>query len=228
MVAFLAMVESDEGYVGGVYFAHRAIEARRAVCDEWQDGELGGATVRRVPHFDQYEAKGAVPMSDMMLEGWWSECTNCWKKLTIDEQYDDDGNEFLVNPDDVIGDFGDACFCSSECQEEWKVKQDKKAHLLGKTENDLKAKIEAKFGVQDIEYTHFYAYIPMNVLEPFVQQAQVKFRVPECQHGGISYGFVVESGCPPEYQMSYARGDHDAVAKFFKDRTGNVLDTPAD
>lgn len=227
MPAFLAMVEGDEGHVGGVYFTKRNIEARRAVCDEWQDGELGGATVRRMPHFDKYEERGRVPMADMMLEGWWSECYNCWKKLTVDEQYDDDDNEFYINPDDVIGDFGGPCFCCQECHDKWHRERDIKRMVKAELENTMKAKIESKFGVEGIEYRGFHAHVTFDDKGPIVQEASVRFDVPGCQHGGMLYRLDdKEHTREPTYTMTYLQRDHAAVAAFFLERTGRVLDNP--
>lgn len=232
MPAFLAMVEGEEGYVGDVYFVEHAINARRAVCDEWQDGELSGAKVRRMPHFDQYEAQGWVPMRDMAYEGWWSECYNCDVRLTDSEQYDDDDNEFCLNPDDFTGMFGGRCFCSQKCEDEYNLRQFKKETVELRTQDKMRAHLESKFGVAGIEYTKrddgylngFTSTILWKDTEPYVKKASMHFKVPGCQFG-LHLDFDLDKGEHP-YSVTYHPEDHDCVASFFLERTGRVLDNP--
>lgn len=231
MPAFLAKVESDEGYVGDVYFVKHAVNARRRVCEEHQDGEFSGAIVTRMPHFDKYEEQGWVPMRDMAYEGWWSECTGCHIKLCEDEQYDDDDNEFILDIDKFVGPFGGASFCTQECSDDFYARRTMEAAMGAELENMMKAKVESKYGVRGIEYPKtdwprsFWANVKHAEDGPYVEKAQLQFTVPGCVHGGMTYMMEDSKGTgKPEYSMTYARGDEDAVLAFIKERTGMVLD----
>lgn len=225
MPAYLAMVEGDEGYVGGVYFTPQAIHARRAVCDQWQDGELTGAIVKRMRHFDRYEEAGAVPMRDMIYENWWSECYNCGVKLTLDEQYDADDNEFYIDPDKVVGNFGGATFCCQECKDDSERKRHEDNHIKAQLLNRMQANIEAMFGAEGITYADdFYAYIKRDQDIPYVLSAQLRFHIPGDCWGGVTYSYDNEGNKgEPKYSISYPRGDSEVVKAFYKERTGIVL-----
>lgn len=231
MPAFLAKVESDEGYVGDVYFVKQAVHARRAVCDEHQDGEFGGAIVTRMPHFDKYEEQGWVPMRDMAYEGWRSECMGCHIKLCDDEQYDDDDNEFILDIDKVVGPFGGWAFCTQECSDEFHQKRAVQDSMMCALESRMKANIESKYGVQGILYPEttwnkgFHADVRWDKGSPYVREAHLQFSVPGCEYGGCTYRMKDEEGTgKPDYSLSYAKGDEDAVLAFIKERTGIVLD----
>ncbi len=232
MPAFLAKVESDEGYVGDVYFVKHAVNARRSVCDEHQDGEFSGAIVTRMPHFDKYEAQGWVPMRDMAYEGWWSECTGCHIKLCEDEQYDDDDNEFILDIDKFVGPFGGGSFCTQECSDDFHKRKKIENSMKAELENMMKAKIESKYGVVGIVYPDqdWPKSFWTNVVwgkggGPYVSKAQLNFLVPGCNHGGCTYVLEDPDGTgKPVYTMSYARGDEDVVLAFIKERTGISLD----
>lgn len=234
MPAFIATVEGDEGRVGDVYFVPQAIHARRAVCDYWQDGELSGAEVRRAPHLDQYEEQGWVPISDMVYEGWWAECDHCGIKLTADEQYDDDDNEFVLNPDDFTGVFNGWTFCCQSCEDTFRLRRDMERDMRLKMLDMMQAKLESKFGADGLVFTEdkdgyrngYHATVAWNGDTPFIKQASLHFKVPGCQYG-LHYDVQDEKGTgDPTYSVSYNPHDHDAVAAFFKERTGRTLDKP--
>ncbi len=236
MPAFIATVEGEDGRVGDVYFVKHAINARRAVCDYWQDGELNGAEVRRAPQLDKYEEQGWVPITDMIYAGWWAECYECGIRLTDDYQYDEDDNEFILNPDDFVGVFNGQSFCCQECHDTFHRKRHTEMQMKGELLNMMQAKLEAKFGVGGLEFpeTHneygrgFHCNIKWtNEGTPFVAQAQLNFKVPGCEHGGLYYRLDnPQASDDPTYELSYAQGDHDAIAAFFLERTGRVLDKP--
>lgn len=195
MPAFLAMVESDEGYVGDVYFVKHAIEARRAVCDEWQDGDLGGAKVKRMPHFDKYEEQGWVPMIDMIAEGWWSECSYCFAKLTDDEQYDADGEPFELDVSRVVGVFGGHAFCCPEHQKAWRRERDIERMMKAELENRMQAAMESKFGVDGLMFSDkFWCSIQFNDGAPSVRGATLHFDVPGTSNGALTYRLTDPEG----------------------------------
>jgi len=234
MPAFIATVEGDEGRVGGVYFVPQAIHARRAVCDYWQDGELSGAEVRRARQLDKYEEQGWVPIAEMIYEGWWAECYNCGMKLTADEQYDDDDNEFILNPDDFTGVFNGWSFCCQECEDTYRLHRDMERDMRCKLLDMMKAKLESKFGIDGIIYTDtedgfrngYHADIRWKEDGPYVSKASLHFKVPGCKYG-LHYSLDDPEGAGnPDYNVSYHPHDHDAVSAFFLERTGRVLDKP--
>ena len=236
MPAFIATVEGEEGRVGDVYFVNHAINARRAVCDHWQDGEFSGASVKRAPRLDQYEEQGWVPISDMVYAGWWAECYECGIKLTDDYQYDDDDNEYILNPEDFVGVFNGQVFCCKKCHDTFHYKHHVEMQMKGELLNMMQAKLESKFGVDGLEFPvitdeysqQFHCTIKWTTQNtPYVSQAQLNFQVPGCEKGGLYYHLVCEKAADePTYELTYVQGDHDAVAAFFLERTGLVLDKP--
>jgi len=159
MPAFLATVDGDEGSVGDVYFVKHAIEARRHVCNEWQDGELSGARVKRVPELDQYEEQGWIPMIEMIYRGWWSECYNCHLKLTADEQYDDDDNEFIMDIDKIVGTFNGPSFCCQQCSDEFFGRRDAEKGLKNKHRRELQALVISRLGMGTIRGCRKHWYV---------------------------------------------------------------------
>jgi len=148
MPAYLATVEWEEGCTGDVYFVEHAIEARRAVCDHWQDGELGGATVRRMVHLDKYEGDGKIPMIEMIYMGWWAECYHCGMKMTADEQYDDDDNEFIMDIENIVGVFNGPSFCCQECSDIYYARRQATEGAREKQRRELEAIVISRLGAR--------------------------------------------------------------------------------
>jgi len=231
MPAFLATVDGDEGSVGDVYFVKHAIEARRHVCNEWQDGELSGARVKRVPELDQYEEQGWIPMIEMIYRGWWSECYNCHLKLTADEQYDDDDNEFIMDIDKIVGTFNGPSFCCQQCSDEFFGRRDAEKGLKNKHRRELQALVISRLGTEGV---HFFeetdrGFFDFNVQwdgdNPWMQKALVRFDIPGTKNGAISIHRERKSRLSEStFHYSYRPDYEDAFIAFFKERTGRTLD----
>lgn len=233
MPAFLAMVEGDEGYVGDVYFTKHAVNARRAVCDEWNDGEFAGSIVRRMRHLDKYEETGWVPMTDMAYEGWWSECYHCGIKLTDSEQYDDDDNEFVLNPEDFVGNFGGTTFCCQTCHDDYFDQSNAKKAYTRMVETRLKLEVEKRFGTKGITFletswSNISVRWDSDQKSPRLDKGKVRFDSDRTEYGAMGYAIKNPRANPEEweFQFSYSRGHTDAVHSFVRERTGLVLDKP--
>jgi len=231
MPAFLATVEGDEGCVGDVYFEKHAINARRHVCDYWQDGELSGARVVRVPHLDQYEQQGWVPMIEMIYMGWWSECYNCHTKLTADEQYDDDDNEFIMDIDKIVGMFNGPSFCCQHCSDEFFGRRDAENGLKEKHRRELQALVVSRLGTDGIDFCdnrdkHFFDFsVKWDADIPWMEKATVRFDIPGTKYGAISVHRERKSRLgETSFHYSYRPDYEDVFIEFFKERTGRTLD----
>jgi len=240
MPAFIATVEGDEGRIGGVYFTPQAIHARRAVCDEYQDGYLSGAEVHRVPSFDKYEKERGVPVWEMLDRGWWTECYHCHQKMTTDELYDENDNEYYMDIMACVGYFDGLHFCCQSCSDAFHYRRAVEQQMKGELLEMMQAKLESKFGTQGIEYPdlegqasswNYYGpgyncQVEWKHEVPCVISARLAFKFPGCKFW-MSYTVENKERIDnPEYKMGYHPEDHEAVADFFLERTGRVLDTP--
>lgn len=231
MPAFIATVEGDEGRVGGVYFTPQAIHARKAVCDYWQDGELGGAEVRRAPDLDKYESVGRVPMWEMLCKGWWNECYQCGQHLSDGEQYDDEGNEYYIDVMKVVGDLGAPVFCDENCFNCYEKEQSTKQELKYRCLSDLRGIIETKFGeavepIGDIDT----AWVNGSGDDMYVHSARMQFVVCEGPADGLIFQIKHDQKSKKESPVrsySFSQQDEKLLDAFFQKHLGRVLDKVA-
>ena len=97
-----AVTEDFEG-MGGIVFARSNIEARKWGAREYNDGELGGMTCKRVPWADRYASERDIPISAMVDVGWHFECHGCGRRIDTDLAYTyDDGIEETESTDAAL------------------------------------------------------------------------------------------------------------------------------
>lgn len=218
MPAYTGIVEWADERPGGIYFAKSNVEARRMLADEYADGEFAGLTVQRAPGLDKYEDDGAVPMAVMIGYGWWTECSNCYQRLSED-QLDEDGKDYT----NVVGHLGQMCFCDQGCLEEYQreyaMKRSKKYAVWA----DMEAWLASKFGDVDVLQERRYAYIEIVGGVAKCREATLYFNYPGCEHGPAGLQLVEKSS---ETIMSLTRcnGDDKAFREFYLARTGIHLD----
>lgn len=124
-----AVLEKEEN-TGGIIFAERDINARKAGANEYADGEITGVTCRRAPWADQYADTGKVPVRVQVEAGWHYECSGC--AVRIDEylydRYEPEGeqeNEKMAltyngwTPADIVED-GQMVYCQEACRAAYK------------------------------------------------------------------------------------------------------------
>ena len=207
-------VQEPDEYTGGVYFAKRDIEARKAYANEYQDGEIGGLICRRAPWADEYAGQ-AIPARVMIANNWWFECTECGSR--IDEDWLHDHGLPLEG---VIGTQSSHVFCSASCHTKWEDRCAQEREI-GKTMiATLKNMVRRRFG--DVEFVtgtgkeHYYVARhddPMNV-----QQAFVSFKFPGATLGPASlrldWGYKAYGPIKPHYTCR--AGDREAFEAFAK------------
>jgi len=138
MVAFLVQ-ETDE-WTGDIIFARSPIEARRYGAQEFNDGELGGMSVKRARWADQFAGKG-VPARELIARGWHFEgCPSCGVRLEESALYDAG-----KRVDDVVGTTGGLAYCCARCR--WReMKRARRLKAEGQRAIDaLKAVVAARF-----------------------------------------------------------------------------------
>lgn len=109
------MVRDDYEGNACIVFAKGGAQARREGANElgidWESVE----SCTRKPEFDQYAEAGTLPNSVLIEDGWWFECSHCYRRISKDlkEEVFDEG----LNPDDFeIVDTGKLVFCSHSCR----------------------------------------------------------------------------------------------------------------
>lgn len=138
-------METEE-YIGAVIFAKSNLEARKIAANEFNDGHLGGLTVKRAPWADEFGARHLIPISVMVDHGWHFECT--WSGITIDSNlyeygydwYNPDTKEYEIDASYIgqkpVGFQESVCFAIQEYADKWK-----EAKRLEKEFNEKQIKI---------------------------------------------------------------------------------------
>ncbi|WP_062297161.1 hypothetical protein [Nostoc piscinale] len=76
--------------------------------EEWE--------VKREPKYDCYAHQGYVPVSDLLKDGWWFECYECFKKVDSEAwDYDEDKPMDVVVLEKIL-------FCSHRCHNKYKAR----------------------------------------------------------------------------------------------------------
>src|SRR4051812_28465441 len=82
-----AVTETYEN-TGRIVFADRPIDARKIGAGEFNDGQLGGLSVRRAPWADRFGTARALPARVCIDEGWHFECSGCGATIDSDWLYE--------------------------------------------------------------------------------------------------------------------------------------------
>jgi hypothetical protein len=137
---------------GGVVFAETNLAARKIASYEWNDGELGGLSVRRAPNLDKYYGKG-VPAWDLIVNhGWrWEGCCNCGQSLDYDD-LEDVGKD----PTKVVGYDGCLVFCDQKCKDEYTKDEQEKDATGNAFLSAMIDRLKKRFGDIEIARTHHF------------------------------------------------------------------------
>lgn len=142
MKAF-SVQETDE-CTGAIVFANSNIEARKWGAHEYNDGELGGLSCRRVPWADRYQDKG-IPAREMIAHGWWFECGQCGHTINEDWLCD---NHLPI--DGVIGTQHSNVFCGKRCAKRFYSLERRRKAQERIAIDELKTVVRKRFG--DVEF----------------------------------------------------------------------------
>lgn len=139
--------------VGEVVFA-KSVEAakRKADIGDYTTEEIN--RVERQPHYDKYADLGYIPVSELYEDGWWFECHECYRKVSLSEEDEylwevkewnklsEEEKEGLEPPREYSAQFEgkDRVFCSVECQTKWHQSRDNLKKLKADTQTMLEAK----------------------------------------------------------------------------------------
>lgn len=224
-------------YTGGIVFAKSNIVARRLGANEYNDGELGGMTVKRAPWADSFVGK-LVPASIMIAHGWHFECSGCGRRIDSDladlweneVQPEDSGRDMVKarrrycnwHPADVIGTQSSAVFCDQQCKDAHDAyRAECKAKETWAIEA-FKAKILRRFPdaelINDPDRLRPHAYATTHAGRIVVRQVVVEFAFPGMQYGPASLRW--ESRASSRYRKaekpyySCCSGDREAFEAY--------------
>lgn len=145
--AYRVNVETHDAF-SCIVFATNSASARRAGASEldscWEDVE----SCRRAPGYDQY-APGPVPNHVLIQDGWWFECTGCYRTVSDDSTVAADGTvidegTYVVRAQQV--------FCSQECL----ARHDASERLNVDAQAALIELVETKFPGCKVESVYVY------------------------------------------------------------------------
>ena len=195
---------------GGVVFAGTNLAARKIASYEWNDGELGGMSVRRAPGLDKYHEKG-VPAWDLIVNhGWrWEECCNCGQPLDYDD-LEDVGKD----PTKVVGYDGGMVFCDSRCKGEYTKDEQEKDEAGKAFISAMIDRLKKRFG--DIEITRTHHFTTKRDGHCTTDQAIVDFDFPGRKYGYAAWRYSNDNYRPCEKLMPCgvglicSNGDRDA------------------
>lgn len=217
--AFMVTAEASEES-GGVIFAKSHIEARRIGASEWNDGELGGMTVRRSPRLDRF-SPGPVPAWVLVSMGWtWEECAGCALQVSEDSL-----EEAGLAVEGVRGNDGSLVFCCARCEGEWRDRR-RAAEAAGQAViSAMIARLHRRFrGQVIVEKSHHYTLIREGL--PTTQEASVEFSWPGQKIGNAVIHLVRDyyshaaTMLPPSLQIRCCMGDKEAFEKFAEEWRG--------
>ena len=60
--------------------------------DDFDNYEYVELRTKRMKKWDKYAESGKIPISEMLKNGWWFECVNCYKQITEDDIIDGDAD----------------------------------------------------------------------------------------------------------------------------------------
>lgn len=206
-----AVQEETEG-TGGIVFAERSVVARRLGAADFNGGEFGGLTCRRIPWADKY-APGPVPFAVQFAHGWWVECYGCGIRIAEDGTYDAEDNEVLFDPADFIEIGGDV-FHSKACYERHVASrariQAKQREMIDLLRAHLLEKLPGvTFNPNDGDH----AYVTEEGGHLIVRQVWVAFRFPGCVIGAAQYRldkpqyYSPARFSPPRPEVTVCHGD---------------------
>lgn len=209
------IVTENEENTGGVVFAKTAIEARRWGANEFNDGELGGLTVRRKRTLDQY-AKTGVPASVMVEMGWRYECYHCGNTVSEDDLY-----EQGLAASDVCGVDNGAIYCCRACEMAAASEKLKRKQLHAETVAKFEAIIVRRFPDADFSEARHHTYFQVHHFddgrEPAwtTEQAVIEFAFPGMKIGRASLRFerghhVWQRIGPPSLAFFCCGGDRES------------------
>jgi hypothetical protein len=180
---------------GGVVFAETNLAARKIASYEWNDGELGGLSVRRAPDLDKYYGKG-VPAWDLIVNhGWrWDGCSCCGQPLDYDN-LEDAGKD----PTKVFGYDGGMVFCDQSCKDEYARCKEEKDRAGKAFMSAMIDRLKKRFGDIEIERTHHFT--TMRDGHCTTEQAIVEFDFPGRKYGYAALRYSNDNYRPCEKLM---------------------------
>lgn len=166
------VTDTYEGHAS-VEFAHHAVVARREGANELNT-EFDAVTCRRAPQFDHF-APGPVPRMALIEDGWWFECSNCYRRAE-ERDWDDVDDprpmEPCVNGQDLV-------FCCKACRAEHGAKRRAREDAT----DALCELIYTRFPAAHIRSTHVYGERLEKAEKGGGILSSASFDLPGLQHG---------------------------------------------
>jgi hypothetical protein len=203
---------------GGVVFAKTNLEARKIAANEWNDGELGGLSVRRATDLDEYAETNRVPAWKLIVNHGWSwedGCSYCGQSLNYDD-LQDAGKD----PCDVVGFDGFHVYCNEDCKERQDEINEGKDRAGDAFLSQILKRIKSRFGDVDIVKTHHFTTYREGYFT--TEQAIVDFDFPGRKYGYASLRYSNDTYKPCEKLMPCtlhvlcSNGDIEAFEAFSK------------
>lgn len=184
---------------GGVIFAKSNIAARKIAANEWNDGELGGLSVRRAPGLDKYSDTKRVPAWELIVKhGWnWEDgCSYCGQSLNYDD-LEDAGKD----PTKVVGFDGTHVYCDDKCHQSYMAAEKRKNEAGQYFLDEMIRRVKERFGDVDIARTHHYTVERDGCIT--TEQAIVDFDFPGRKFMHASWRYSKDSYKPCETMMPH-------------------------
>lgn len=70
--------------------------------DDFSNYEYIELRTKRMEKWDKYAESGKIPIVEMLENGWWFECVNCYKQITEDDIISGDANIIDYERNDFI------------------------------------------------------------------------------------------------------------------------------
>jgi hypothetical protein len=194
--AFL-VTDDYEGH-SSIEFALHNVVARRTGAAAL-DTEFDAVSCKRAPQFDQY-APGPVPRTALLDDGWWFECSNCYRRAEQRDWDDEDDYRPMV----PCVDAADRVYCCPACRAEHAARQ--------------RAREAATAALCELVYTRFpaariaHAHVFGDRLEKAAKgegvMASATFDLPGLKHG-VEYrfgeGFFIAGGERDAFDTLYGQ-----------------------